>query len=569
MSNEEKKTEEMQNENTLTRGSIICTYNKHNNSNNWFVVLGCMEDHESVTCVRLTDDKAFKEIPELAINTDVFGQDVSVYANPFGIVNVNISYITEVKKTISNIEFFNVVTSITHYFLGFLYKDKEDNYRIDTPHLRNPLLPIMMGMVSIDDARNMELQARINLAMRKEKKEKEKAQRKINQVREIKSRHVKKDIVGELENLGVYTMDTMDRIEAIYKVFSRYLANGKLSINIAYNAMFMNKPLAKMRVNSAVTKEEFAAIINSDVANVAKILGKGSQYASQIRRKAICIFNGTDKVGKNVFSDTDIATIKIIIRDTESKEDALELIQKQFKVDVASATYIYNRLNKAHKGASTKYSREVKELDDRLLAMLDQKWIKGLNCYDAVSEYLTSHIDKISEIYNGSYEVNTGDPAADIAILVCFGRCVHSWYWYKFIEYPMYKRLAKYLNEASVKDLVMLFKDKSVSQAGFITCALIQLKIYAGFLMMSNTEKELFIDRYTNPDKGILIDQFDQLFCLASRGTYMIFTKSILKSISKLFGTTSIDGVVSKAGNFKVSFADLDKDGTLQKRFNR
>ena len=133
----------------------------------------------------------------------------------------------------------------------------------------------------------------------------------------------------------------------------------------------------------------------------------------------------------------------------------------------------------------------------------------------------------------------------------------------------MYRRLAKYLNEASVKDLVMLFKEKAISQAGFITCALIQLKIYAGFLTMSDIEKELFVDRYINPDKGILIDQFDQLFCLASRGTYMIFTKSILKSISKLFGTTSIDMIVSKAGNFKVSFADLDKDGSLQKWFNR
>ena len=71
----------------IQRGSIVNSKNKTVAKDNWCMVLGCMENHDTFTAVRLTDDQAFKDVLGLKVNidSDIFGKGVEVYANPFAI----------------------------------------------------------------------------------------------------------------------------------------------------------------------------------------------------------------------------------------------------------------------------------------------------------------------------------------------------------------------------------------------------------------------------------------------------------------------------------------------------
>lgn len=245
----------------IQRGSIIKTINGANKQETWSLVLGCMEDRDSVTCLRLTFDEEFKNIPSLKISSDVFGEDIAVYANPFSFLNIKIEWIKEVLDPIPQIEYFGVVSSIVNYFAGFFYKDEEGQLKMDMPYVQNPVFFMVSGMVTINQARNIELSTKIKMQERIEKKEKDEVDRKLNAVKPFSKKKVgqktpqPKDVKKVFESLGVYTLDTQNRIEAIYKFFQNYLAPGeRLSIPMVYKIMFKGAILQKMQVsNSSVT----------------------------------------------------------------------------------------------------------------------------------------------------------------------------------------------------------------------------------------------------------------------------------------------------------------------------
>ena len=111
----------------IQRGSIVSSQNKTVGKINWCLVLGCMENQETITAVRLTDDQSFSKIPSLKVNIDedIFGKDVNVYANPFAILNLKIDWIGEVRKPVLQQEFYGVVSTIMNYFMGFLFKEDD------------------------------------------------------------------------------------------------------------------------------------------------------------------------------------------------------------------------------------------------------------------------------------------------------------------------------------------------------------------------------------------------------------------------------------------------------------
>ena len=182
----------------LQHGSIIKTINNANKREEWSLVLGCMEDQDTVTCLRLVLDEEFKNIPSLKVTTDVLGGDAA-YANPFSFLNIKLDWIVEVKDPISQIEFFSVVSSVVNYFAGFFYKDNGE-LKMDMPYVQNPVFFMINGMVTINQARNLELTSKIKMAERKEKKEHEAVERKMSNIKPFGKKNGKPGPNSEIIN---------------------------------------------------------------------------------------------------------------------------------------------------------------------------------------------------------------------------------------------------------------------------------------------------------------------------------------------------------------------------------
>lgn len=375
----------------LQHGSIIKTINNANKREEWSLVLGCMEDQDTVTCLRLVLDEEFKNISSLKVTTDVLGGDAA-YANPFSFLNIKLDWIVEVKDPISQIEFFSVVSSVVNYFTGFFYKDNGE-LKMDMPYVQNPVFFMINGMVTINQARNLELTSKIKMAERKEKKEHEAVERKMSNIKPFGKKKVGqrtpqlKDLNKTFENLGVYTLDTQNRIEAIYKFFLNYLAPGeRLSIPMVYKMMFKGAQLQRMQVSkSSVTKEEFAFIINSDPTSIANRIAINVTTARILRHQAISIANGKEEVNV-IKSSTNLDAAYELARELRSKglkpKDITDTLIKDLGISVVSAKRITNySVNRGNTGKSN-------DQIGKILSASSYAWVSSLKNFDKIFDEL-------------------------------------------------------------------------------------------------------------------------------------------------------------------------------------
>lgn len=544
----------------IQRGSIVNSKNKTVGKDNWCMVLGCMENHDTFTAVRLTDDQAFKEVLGLKVNidSDIFGKDAEVYANPFAILNLKVDWIDEVRSPVPMQEYYGVVSSIMNYFMGFLIKTEDGHFEMDIPYLQNPLFPIMMGMVNINQAHDMEINSRIKMAERKKKKEEEEEQKKITSIKKVirktkNTQHV--DIIKQFDELGVYKLDTQKRIEAIFAAFDKWLAAGeRLSIPHAYEIMFNNRTPSRMHSGkSAVTKEQFAYIMNANTADIVDSFGIVQSLASSLRRKANAIFTGKRDSKITTAANSEITEfIKEQSKSGLQKKEIIQRLKEHFKMPLYKAKEEYAKY--IHNGDRESYVRPNNNVDDRLLNILDTKTFKCLKDHDRIINLITEHSSKATKIHDGSFVVDSGDTFIDILVTIAIEKSINSWKWFEFLYRDECKHMAAWLDIHTVGEIAQYYQDKAMSAQSIITSAWFLAKIVAYYAGIGNAEK-LGLLKICNGESNDP-NKINVLTRIAASNSTNVISKNMKTSITNHLGF-DISKVLEVAESAKYSITDL------------
>ena len=544
----------------IQRGSIVNSKNKTVGKDNWCMVLGCMENHDTFTAVRLTDDQAFKEVLGLKvdIDSDIFGKDVEVYANPFAILNLKVDWISEVRSPVPTQDYYGVVSSIMNYFMGFMIKTDDGQFEMDIPYLQNPLYPIMMGMVNINQAHDMEINSRIKMAERKKKKEEEEEQKKVTAIKKVirKTKNTQPiNIIKQFDELGVYKLDTQKRIEAIFAAFDRWLAAGeRLSIPHAYEIIFNNRTPSRMHSGkSAVTKEQFAFIMNANTADIVKSFGIVPSLASGLRRKANAIFTGKCDSKITTAANSEIA--EFIKKQSDAGLQKKEIIQKlkeQFNIPLYKAKEEYAIF--IHAGDRESYVRPNNDRDNRLLDILDTKTFKCLKDHNRIVSLITEYSTKSAMIHDGSLVVDSGDIFIDILVTIAIERSINSWKWFEFLYRPECKHMATWLDTHTIGEIAEYYQDKAMPTQSVVTSSWFLAKIIAHYACISNDEK-LSLLKICN---GELNDPnaINVLTRIAASNSTNVISKNMKISISNHLGF-DIAKVLEVAESTKYTIVDL------------
>lgn len=533
----------------VQRGSIIKTINGANKQETWSLVLGCMEDRDSVTCLRLTSGEEFKNISSLKITSDIFGEDVAVYANPFSFLNIKIEWIKEVLDPIPQIEYFGVVSSIVNYFAGFFYKDEEGQLKMDMPYVQNPVFFMVNGMVTINQARNIELSTKIKMQERIEKKEKDEVDRKMNAIKPFSKKKVgqrtpqPKDVKKAFESLGVYTLDTQNRIEAIYKFFQNYLAPGeRLSIPMVYKIMFKGALLQKMQSSSSsVNRDEFAFIINNDVTSIADRLGISHTTVRTLRNQALCIFNGTDRVAlKPENPNTDLyVKVKELYNQGMKLSEVRQILVDEYHLSVNEAKRV------AINAKPTKYNHVNKTYNDqtgKLLDIMSYKWISSLTDAEDIYNIITGYSDKIGQIHDGTIVIDTGDNFKDAIILIAVYASINSWKWFRFIFEDRYHRIAEAFSKMTIDDILSHYKENAMNYQTFYSSKVMILKIMSNMMCMSDDEK-LYLKAVVTGATKCDTSKIDPFLKAYIRSSANPMPKNVSKAMGDMIDCTTFDAL--------------------------
>ena len=545
----------------IQRGSIVNSKNKTVAKDNWCMVLGCMENHDTFTAVRLTDDQAFKDVLGLKVNidSDIFGKGVEVYANPFAILNLKVDWISDVRCPVPMQDYYGVVSTITNYFMGFLMKTEDGHFAMDIPYLQNPLYPIMMGMVNINQAHDMEINSRIKMAERRKKKEEEEEQKKITSIKKVisKTRNTSQpiNIIKQFDELGVYKLDTQKRIEAIFAAFDKWLAAGeRLSIPHAYEIMFNNRTPSRMHSGkSAVTKEQFAYIMNANTADIVNSFGIVPSLASGLRRKANAIFTG--KRDSKITTATNSEVTEFIKEQSESglqKKEIIQRLKEHFKMPLYKAKEEYAKY--IHNGDRESYIRPNNNVDDRLLNILDTKTFKCLKDHDRIINLITEYSSKATKIHDGSLVVDSGDTFIDILVTIAIEKSINSWKWFEFLYRPECKHMAAWLDINPIGVIANYYQDKSMPTQSIVTSAWFLAKIVAYYAGISNDEKLglLKICNGESNDPNVI----DIHTRIAASNSTNVISKNMKSSISNHLGF-DISRVLEVAESAKYNISNL------------
>ena len=540
----------------VQRGSIIKTINGANKQETWSLVLGCMEDRDSVTCLRLTSGEEFKNISSLKITSDIFGEDVAVYANPFSFLNIKIEWIKEVLDPISPIEYYAVISSIVNYFAGFFYKDEEGQLKMDMPYVQNPVFFMISGMVTINQARNIELSTKIRMQERIEKKEKDEVDRKLNAVKPFSKKRVgqktpqPKDVKKAFESLGVYTLDTQNRIEAIYKFFQNYLAPGeRLSIPMVYRIMFKGALLQKMQSSSSsVNRDEFAFIISNDVVSIANRLSISSITARSLRIQALCIFNGSEQERAKVASPNSemYERAKELYNQGSKSTEVRDILMKEYNLGKIDAKRI--AINAIPSKGNT---RKENDRVNRILDIISCKWASSLIDAGQLLNDITVYSEKADKIYNGTITVDTGDNFNDAIILMAIYGSINSWKWFQFIFEDQYHRIAETFSKMTINDILKRYKTPAMSHQTFYSSKVMILKIMSSIMCLSNDDK-LYLKAVATGAVKCDPEKIDPICKAFVHSTANAISKSMSKAVGQMIGIPNADTL----------FSNID-DGTL------
>lgn len=470
---------------------LVKTLNKATKKEYWSLVLSLSNDF--LTCVKLTSNAAFGSIPEIQIfSQEVFGPLQPVYANVFsGIFQCPIDAVVDTTDQITDQEYVGIVSTLTNVFMGFWYQDPESkSYVIDVPYVRNPVYYLGFGMASISDAKQISANMKVNLAKRKEKKEAEARENRMKNAPKLKQSS--KNAIDILNGQGVYTMETEDRINMIYHVFSPFLTEGnELNIRMAHKAIFQGAtPNKSRRSNFSISKAEFALVLNSDIASVRERYHCPDAAASAFRKQVKEIYNG--KISQSYRRNSaelvefvtklyneDKLSIDAIAEQLTKRYDGMDLFKAISKVKGIVQNHISQR--------KPKIQKDTVSVSDKCNAIMETAWLKSFKRLDEVKAIVEHETPYIDMIIDGSRKIEHDDPLVSMLAQYCIFRSYTRRAWFKFMELDHNKGIVEFLNSFTIREIF----NEYFSYDGMIsTTPVFQAKGLAYCMSLSDNDKE-------------------------------------------------------------------------------
>lgn len=308
---------------------------------------------------------------------------------------------------------------------------------------------------------------------------------------------------------NVYSLETDNRVDAIFDAFKDFLIDGKLPVRIAYTYLSrdnMEYPSKPRPQSFAVTKDEFKAILNMDVTEIKNKFNYSSSVASDIRRSVKFIFNGYhDTPGRG--SKIDEKYIKYIesqIKLNRPKRDIIDGLERTFKEDAGRVDFaaIYNKF----------YTRDIKKsykskesIDDRILNFIDTAFVSKYRKKDQLLSILISLKDKFPSIVDGAESFDSHNTILDIMTLYCIYRIYDYRTAYNLIFNEKFKPQLDAYAKLKIPEIMDAFnlntskkgcKDPVVFKVSF----LVTIKYLLWIKNLDSAQKRPIKNAFTNPD---------------------------------------------------------------------
>lgn len=301
--------------------------------------------------VKITDDQNFANPQTKISSVQIYEDNKTAYANPFYCTSsVRLFAITEIVGTISDMEYFNIVSSMVNVYMGIYHVDttgSDKKWVLDIPMVQNPIAAMLFGMCSAGEMRNRQEEKAKVMKEKADKKDIQEIEKEAHEDKPVKKRStirnqtvsVKKDAVAAMQKYNIFSMDTQKRIDAIWAFFSEYQKfDGRLNVQIIYDMMFdKDFELTTRRLNRTsrlyITKEEFANVLTMHWSDLANTVFQGSDYSNTkiLLIKNVCnsIFTGEivdGNSGKVGFSNQEIDYINDMIKKGEKRSTIAKTI---------------------------------------------------------------------------------------------------------------------------------------------------------------------------------------------------------------------------------------------------
>ena len=466
--------------------------------------------------VKITDDENFAN-PETKISSvDVF-EGKNAYANPFYCTSsVRLFSITEIVGTISDMEYFNIISAMVNVYMGIYHIDSTSGDRkwvLDTPVIQNPITAMLFGMCS-----PAELNNRLEIKDTK-KKEKEDAEH-IKKIRNeavsnkpsVKKTSVansevsvKKDAIQEMAKFDIFSMATQKRIDAIWAFFSEYsYFQDRLNVYIIYDMMFdPDIKLTTRRLHRSsfgiVTKDEFANIITLHPSEISKQVFFGNKNEIKCAKlKTVCesIFAGKVIVkssGKSNFTDDELKFIEDEIEKGSTRKSIGTAVYKKRSAEgtlganenLRSLQKAVDRFDKPRTDRRVRY----KSVEDAFIGHINKRNVFSSypNVESLIDEYVNEIQPNIQQYVDMSKVYHNDDTMLNAIMVYIIGVINSPNYWITMFSNPAYRDLMERFNKEI--DVYNLPGDKKY----FASSCVIGMKLVAIATTMPQEDKEYLI----------------------------------------------------------------------------
>lgn len=389
---------------------------------------------------------------------------------------------------------------------GTVNERDPDAFAVDTVSARDLNKSPIIDTSNLSDNRAKE---RLDRQSQKSIPKRDDALKKVAPIQQPKKEKPKRNPRKFIEFHNIYTLETDNRVDAIFDAFKDFLIDGKLPVRIAYTYLSrdnMEYPSKPRPQSFAVTKDEFKAILNMDVTEIKNKFNYSSSVASDIRRSVKFIFNGYhDTPGRG--SKIDEKYIKYIesqIKLNRPKRDIIDGLERTFKEDAGRVDFaaIYNKF----------YTRDIKKaykskesIDDRILNFIDTAFVSKYRKKDQLLSILISLKDKFPSIVDGAESFDSHNTILDIMTLYCIYRIYDYRTAYNLIFNEKFKPQLDAYAKLKIPEIMDAFnlntskkgcKDPVVFKVSF----LVTIKYLLWIKNLDSAQKRPIKNAFTNPD---------------------------------------------------------------------
>lgn len=474
----------------MNRKSIIRTHNKSNDKTYLGLVVNI--DEEFVTAIKLSNNSRIAKNESLAITVNGEEYFANVFSSPF---TVKENTIEGIVGEVSDIQYFNIISSIINVYMGFWHIDEDGCQILDTIYVKNPIATMLFGANTIgffnesilnEGAKNEEKIRRRNEISFK---------RHLAGVRQLSRTMKKSDVITALEKENVFSLPTQNRVDMIFRMFGAYVYHDKLDVSMVHKVMFFDTEYHTTRMQIRLNREEFMFVINSSTDEIATKYNKNKAQATSIRRRVMDVFHGKRMPKHIVLDDSIIEQIKSLRASGKRFREVFEQIQNEYSNVFIGYSYqsilkaVKNAFSNTNKATYHPVEKEV-DINKQVDRLLHSEWFSQSTYKDDIRNLIIANIND-PEVIDGSKTINHPSPYVRCMVLVALYSNYNITMWPEFLLKPINRDLVDWLNSIDYKEFCDIGYEgvtnviSSSNKIGYKV-----MKIVAHYLTISDEEKE-------------------------------------------------------------------------------